>query len=1092
MRRFIWFYLVVTALLASCSINIDSVDQPKESKKTDSVAVNFGFYMNRSVATKAGLTGELDTDRLKGDGGGFGVFSYYGNGALYNETSKPDFMYNQKVEYKYFGTTSVWTYEPVKYWPNEYGAEASSEAADRLTFFAYAPYAAVTPSTGLVTGDATSGIIGMSRNIATGDPLVMYEANLVPGSGVDLCWGVAADNFTSSVDGNNNNVAKGYPFINVVKPKTGDRMTFEFNHALTQLNVQVDTDIDVESHAGEELANDGTRIYVRSVTFNGFALRGSLNLNSNTTSGPAWFDISGTGRVKRDPVTVYDGRTDGIEGMATAADPNETPAGLNPAIIQSQPYDPAVLDGVKHEAVNLFAGNTATNPIMVVPTSGVPLSVTIVYDIETADPKLLGYLSDGVTRGVSVENVITKPITQANGDPMVLEAGKRYVVSLHLGLTSVKLDAVVKTWTDAESGQANLPPNASGIGSVVFSKEGNPISSVQAWKTQTSLSSPDVTVLDPEGNPMSGYTVNWSFTNADNAPVSAVAADGTVSLSGEYGAAKITATVTHQGLSKSASYDVYVNEVTGISIAPATSDIVIGGSLDLTTTLEINGGNGIYGTIGNDLALIWSYDEEKVTLPTIGNPYKEGETIVAKANATTASGVTAGDVTEITVKVETPFAASTLSDKSTLTCVDKIAISSVDLGAESTTVWLAYGASTPTVTVMGTNGQALTSGVTLTWASDNTDVATVTNAGVVTLQGVGSAKLTVTATLAESATTAPSTKTADFMVYVNNVTGVTVAPSTANIVKDGSLDLTATLIVNGGSDVNGTIATWPTVAWESDYPKVTVTSPSTASQAGSDIKAASTASAADDAVTNTEVKITAKVSSPYASTDVSCTATLTCVDKISIASVELSATSTTLWLAAGTTTTPSVTVKGSDGSDLTNVVTLSWVVAPTSSEFAELTPQGNVTLKKSGVAVLRVTASLAGSATTEESSDFAEYLININEVTGISVDPASATILPGGTVTLTASLTTTNYGAVSSLTMPEVSWTSGSTVYVTVSPNTGLSTVATGVVTGGSSEITATVDPAYLQTGATGSASATVTCSNTTSGTGTGYTGGWD
>lgn len=1100
MKRFIWILIAVTALLASCSINIDSVDQPKESKKTDSVAVNFGFYMNRSVATKAGLTGELTTDRLKGDGGGFGVFSYYGNGALYNETSKPDFMYNQKVEYKTFGTTSgttsVWTYEPVKYWPNEYGAEASSEAADRLTFFAYAPYAAVTPSTGLVTGDATSGIIGMSRNIATGDPLVMYEANLVPGNGVDLCWGVAADDFTSSVDGSNNHVDKGYPFINLIKPKTGDRIAFDFHHSLAQLNVQVDTDIDVESHAGEELANDGTRIYVRSVTFSGFALRGSLNLNSNTTSGPAWFDISGTGRVKRDPVTVYDGRTDGIEGMATAADPNETPAGLNPAIIQSQPYDPAVLDGVKHETVNLFDGNTATNPIMVVPTSGVPLSVTIVYDIETADPKLLGYLSDGVTRGVSVENVITKPITQANGDPMVLEAGKCYVVNLHLGLTSVKLDAVVKTWTNAESGQANLPPNASGIGSVVFSKEGNPISSVQAWKTQTSLSSPDVTVLDPEGNPMSGYTVNWSFTNADNAPVSAVAADGTVSLSGEYGAAKITATVTHQGLSKSASYDVYVNEVTGISISPATSDIVIGGTLDLTTTLEINGGNGIYGTIGNDLALTWSYDDEKVTLPTIGNPYKEGETIVEKANATTASGATAGTVAEVTVTVETPYAASTLSDKSTLTCVDKIAISSVDLGAESTTVWLANGASTPTVTVMGTNGQALTSGVTLTWASDNESVATVTNAGVVTLQGTtGSATLTVTATLAESATTAPSTKTADYMVYVNNVTGITISPASSNIVKDGSLDLTATLTINGGNGINGTIddSAMPTVTWSSDYDKVSVnTTTSTAEESGSDILAPMTVLAAADAETNHTATITAEVSTPYASSDVNGTATLTCVDKISVASVELSATSTTLWLAAGTTTTPGVTVKGSDGSDLTNVVTLSWAVAPTSSDVAEFTSQGNVTLKKSGVAVLRVTASLAASATTEESSDFAEYLININEVTGISVDPSSATILPGGTVTLTASLTTTDYGTVTSLTMPEVSWTSGTTAYVTVSPNTGLSTVATGVVTGGSSEITATVDPAYLQSGATGSASVTVTCSNATSGTGTGYTGGWN
>ena len=428
--------LIVIALLPSCKGTVDSPDKPVNA---DPSAVGFNVYVNRGLQTKAGWGGVLTLDDLKDEtkANGFGVFAYYGNGALYNETSKPDFMYDQQVTYN--TTNNVWGYSPVKYWPNEFGEAASSEAADRLTFFAYAPFADVTPSTGVVTGDATSGIIGMSRNITAGDPVVMYSSSLTPGAGVDLCWGVAAEAFTSSVDGDNNNVAAGYPFLNVIKPKTGDHLKFEFNHALAQLNVQIDADIN------NEVADDGkTKIYVRSVTFNGFSMRGSLNLNSNTTDGPIWYDISGTGKLKREPVTVYDGRTDGMEGVSTASDLSEKPANLNPVIVQDKPYGDAQLSaGVTATAVNLFNG-VADAPVMVIPTPGVPVTVTIVYDVETEDTRLTGYLSDGVTHGSRVENKITKTITTDQGN-MILSAGKKYVVKLHLGLTSVKFAKLGQT-----------------------------------------------------------------------------------------------------------------------------------------------------------------------------------------------------------------------------------------------------------------------------------------------------------------------------------------------------------------------------------------------------------------------------------------------------------------------------------------------------------------------------------------------------------------------------------------------------------------------------------------------------------------------
>ena len=87
----LYILLTSAALLASCSVNVGD-DPIKNPKSGNPEAVNFSIYVNKSASTKAGLTGELTTDRLKEADGGFGVFAYYGNGVLYNETSKPDFM----------------------------------------------------------------------------------------------------------------------------------------------------------------------------------------------------------------------------------------------------------------------------------------------------------------------------------------------------------------------------------------------------------------------------------------------------------------------------------------------------------------------------------------------------------------------------------------------------------------------------------------------------------------------------------------------------------------------------------------------------------------------------------------------------------------------------------------------------------------------------------------------------------------------------------------------------------------------------------------------------------------------------------------
>ena len=400
MRRF--FIVLAFALLASCSTLVDLDDAGKEQGKASPVAVGFQAYVTR--ATKAGQTGDLTTDILKTTG--FGVLGYASNGIPFNERLTPDFMYNQPVTCP----AGVWTYEPVKYWPNEEN--------DRVSFFAYAPFVEVTPSTGLVTADGESGILAMSHYLAEGDPQVWYRTTLTPGKDVDLCWGL--------------------PFLNQAKQHTNERLQFEFHHALSQLNVQIDADMDVASQTT-------TRVYIRSVTFTGFMIHGTLNLNS--TGEPIWDDISGKDRPRREPVIITDGRIDGEEGRTGAVDVNEKLAKLNPLIIQTKPYDALENDGVKETSANLFDKADETVPVLVVPLAGTPMNVTIVYDVETVDNGL-ELLSDGVTHGLSIENRITRQILLDNGDPLSLEAGKKYTVKLHLGLTGVKFSASVGEWSN--------------------------------------------------------------------------------------------------------------------------------------------------------------------------------------------------------------------------------------------------------------------------------------------------------------------------------------------------------------------------------------------------------------------------------------------------------------------------------------------------------------------------------------------------------------------------------------------------------------------------------------------------------------------
>lgn len=465
MRKVYLLAAVAAAVLASCSSK-DSLDtsQPVSQAPLEEGAVGFDAYQQRATSTRAGLAGVMQLGDLQTSG--FGVFGYYTDNNDYEQSRVPDFMYNQKVEY----SGGSWNYEPVKYWPNEYGNSAISDDNDRVSFFAYAPYVEVTPSSGKLVKDQSDddqwGITGMTRNSAAGDPLIKYIGSFEAAKSVDLMWGVCDDPNWAIVQGGSiqqiNEGKLGLPWLDVQRPmypnnegNNNKRMKFTFKHALAQFSVNVDARVDATNN--DNPLAEGTKIYVRQISFTGLALKGALNLNNTEKDKAVWMDYNGNSDIESGAaIVIYDGLKDGKEGTAGAKASNEKTIGFNPQVISN--YDETTnkgntMPGVTNVAKSLFENST----VMVIPT-GEDLEVEIIYDVETADPNLSTMLSDGKTPGSSIENRISKTVNFGEAN---MENGKHYTLNLHLGMNSVTFDAAVSPWVEAGSGKpdVDLPLN---------------------------------------------------------------------------------------------------------------------------------------------------------------------------------------------------------------------------------------------------------------------------------------------------------------------------------------------------------------------------------------------------------------------------------------------------------------------------------------------------------------------------------------------------------------------------------------------------------------------------------------------------------
>lgn len=464
-------------MLTSCAESEAAADGGG-SVVAHSVELTFDAYTSRasSAQTRAGFNGSINDAQLRMPatlGGGFGVFASHTDSRRFDEQSPMNLMYNQLVTYN--STFLRWQYSPVKYWPNNYGSSAQSDNRDKVSFFAYAPYVKVTPSTGTAIDGHIYGITALSGNGKTGSPYVRYVSSFDADKSVDLCWAVCDQPSWPIVQsGSAQNINKGQtglPWLNVEHPaQTVQDLKFQFRHATAQLSISVDTFADTYDTPASVNNTDETRIYVRSVTFTGLALRGVLSLNNTDSNQPLWLGDKADCLLQNgEELTVHDGRQDGREGfLMSDASALEAIQGLNPDIIQTAPWgdlaQTAGVDGTERSLFRRWDSSAAKyvaagvrDAICVIPT-GDDFSVTICYDVETVSPALPTYLADGVTHGTSIENCITK--TVSFGPASALEVGHRYELRLHLGLNSVKFDAEVHDWLSEYVEDSLIPGDA--------------------------------------------------------------------------------------------------------------------------------------------------------------------------------------------------------------------------------------------------------------------------------------------------------------------------------------------------------------------------------------------------------------------------------------------------------------------------------------------------------------------------------------------------------------------------------------------------------------------------------------------------------
>src|SRR2546426_579841 len=216
------------------------------------------------------------------------------------------------------------------------------------------------------------------------------------------------------------------------------------------------------------------------------------------------------------------------------------------------------------------------------------------------------------------------------------------------------------------------------------------------------------TLKDASGNVLSGRALTWTTGNG---------AVGTVSASGlvtgvAVGAVAVTA--TSEGQAGTASVTVASVPVASVTVSPATAVVLVGATVQLTTTLKDAAGNVLSGR-----SVTWA----------------SGTPAVATVSST-------GLVTGVAAGAATITATSEGQSGTAAVTVNLVPVASVSVSPASASI---RGGQTVqlTATPKDATGSPL-SGRVITWVSSAPAVAAVSTGGLVTGVAAGSATITAT------------------------------------------------------------------------------------------------------------------------------------------------------------------------------------------------------------------------------------------------------------------------------------------------------------------------------------------------------------
>ena len=392
MKQNYFMGLIAYAALTMTGCSNDEINAPQQSQGNN--AIEFSTYLGRNAQGSRGT--ETSTTSIQTSG--FGVLAYYTEQNNFADNNKPNFMWNQKVTHN--GTN--WEYTPVKYWPTKVG--------DKVSFFAYAPYAA---------NDNDKGIV-LSGNSETGAPTATITLpDDDPSKTIDFVAAVQMNKTHDNSATANNNVS------------------FTLKHEMTRVKVQAKLDKSVYSDAD---AKHKTFVVIKDVKFNDkgqFYKSGTYTFSTTNGERGTWAPAN---------ASTYTLDLNGVLNTETITAATATGASAN------GDYKTGVkgLKLVDTTAKDLFKNSEYLFLIPVSANNGDGLTdgkatATIEYDIVTEDSKLVaGYSCTSATKTVLLP-------------AGTLKQGISYNYIFTIKLDEIVLNATVNEWDTASDSNIDVP-----------------------------------------------------------------------------------------------------------------------------------------------------------------------------------------------------------------------------------------------------------------------------------------------------------------------------------------------------------------------------------------------------------------------------------------------------------------------------------------------------------------------------------------------------------------------------------------------------------------------------------------------------------